>query len=1063
MAQFAPYGSTGNPPSYLGLSKEPDRPKPNKAMQHLFEGLGDLFSTAVSGVDELNQQGLKKDAFEQVDKIVSGDIQTLESQLIEGSGTGSTMPKADAAEQQASISGGIFTNRVDSEGNATSGKSTASGEPVPADIDRGMNQIKRIQDAKAVKKGNSVLYEGQVHEIAQNLLSKYGIGYRSHIESALDQATNTRAAAHRKALIDAVTNLNSGKDAAQKADESWLSAHAKYFINPDGSFNQEVFRKAQQYVGTTAFGRFKEYAGEQQALEFGNKRANDALEHENKVNGVNADRAERTSSGNLDRIYSASYTSWKFSTGQGELSLAEIEQKLAGIKSSGKEPNPTELQAYGRAIAQFKQNFYNLSRSALQSQEHNTGKVDERGVPIKMSLSQMMGPERANKLLDDKMKSLDMMINDVGAGHLTLATSTATITDQMGKNDAFRLIADPTIRRVRALSEAVGPNGKAFMDAYLTAGNYKGFDEVTKALTNVQFFDFTQTKVPGGLNRVSEDYGKIKPQEAKNPNSDYLKAGINMPSKVITDPKAPLEAKINMASNLSDPGTTDFISKFHKNEQIDIWATLSQPGVAKGIKALGNEQVWQEYKTWGAQTMVRLAQTYLSNIRDGMKENPALNIRWNPETQKIDYDNVIYGQPIPGGGQRPMGLPANAHIVAINKFNLMLNTYKNILAEDGEKITPEHLKAVGLDLTPKAHESWIGNAIVDAFSPKQTTDTNTPQLFQKGDIQSDSGTGTTSSGNTQNTPGTLLPGTTPNSTSEAPTGSGGPSNRTVGPRSEVTPTPRDYGNFNPNVEIPGAMKDTVLQKLSEAGANVKDFPAAVQNKFKEAGIFSSVKLTKEDFDSISDKAWAKVAKAVGAPVPKENVTGTSSVVVNNKEFSGFSLEAPTHSQGEKKGTWPEGIMSQDKAQILAVTDQSERVANVRGYGEQLTGTITVNGNTYKFINGGGGRGSIPFSEYSITNFRTAEQRASQGMINLGDTWDLNNVSDPMAGGTRTELRIHRAAKGGTAGCIGIVGSEGTWRQFVQDMKAQGPTKVVLGPSKEDEETNSLVRKASRPR
>lgn len=129
----------------------------------------------------------------------------------------------------------------------------------------------------------------------------------------------------------------------------------------------------------------------------------------------------------------------------------------------------------------------------------------------------------------------------------------------------------------------------------------------------------------------------------------------------------------------------------------------------------------------------------------------------------------------------------------------------------------------------------------------------------------------------------------------------------------------------------------------------------------------------------------------------------------------------------------------------AVTDQTQRLENVRGYGQQLTGSIVINGHNYHFINGGGGRGSIPFGSYSVSNFRSAEQRASQGLIHLGDTFDLNDVRDPLAGGTRTALRIHAAHGQGTLGCIGILGGPDKFEQFAKDMKAAGVTKLVLGP------------------
>lgn len=143
--------------------------------------------------------------------------------------------------------------------------------------------------------------------------------------------------------------------------------------------------------------------------------------------------------------------------------------------------------------------------------------------------------------------------------------------------------------------------------------------------------------------------------------------------------------------------------------------------------------------------------------------------------------------------------------------------------------------------------------------------------------------------------------------------------------------------------------------------------------------------------------------------------------------------------------WPAPMKSDHPGVIVAGTDQAQRVANVKGYGQQLTGTVTVNGNTYRFINGGGGRGSIPFGEYKVGNFRTAETRERAGMSKLGDTFDLSNVYDPMARDTRSALRIHQARGGGTAGCIGLVGGQDTWKRFVRDMQVSKPNMLRFGP------------------
>ncbi|MEN3233794.1 hypothetical protein PUR29_09290 [Methylobacterium ajmalii] len=107
---------------------------------------------------------------------------------------------------------------------------------------------------------------------------------------------------------------------------------------------------------------------------------------------------------------------------------------------------------------------------------------------------------------------------------------------------------------------------------------------------------------------------------------------------------------------------------------------------------------------------------------------------------------------------------------------------------------------------------------------------------------------------------------------------------------------------------------------------------------------------------------------------------------------------------------------------------------------------------YRFVNGGGGAGTIPHGAYDVTNFRDAASRKAQGLTNLGDTFDLNDVFDARAGRTRTALRIHEAHGDGTLGCIGIQGGAAAWRDFTGKMRTlveQGGGKYTLVLGSED--------------
>lgn len=154
--------------------------------------------------------------------------------------------------------------------------------------------------------------------------------------------------------------------------------------------------------------------------------------------------------------------------------------------------------------------------------------------------------------------------------------------------------------------------------------------------------------------------------------------------------------------------------------------------------------------------------------------------------------------------------------------------------------------------------------------------------------------------------------------------------------------------------------------------------------------------------------------------------------------------------------------------IAAITNE-DRTFNSKGYGARTTGEITVNGNTYQFINGGSGRGSIPHGNYDIGRFTTGKQRSQEGYKFRRDAFELSDVKDDSPGtkgqDDRRGLLIHDARGGVTAGCIGIVGD---FQKFQADLaiekkKNGGHLNLQLGgPGSIEMADSSKVAQAGAP-
>lgn len=123
------------------------------------------------------------------------------------------------------------------------------------------------------------------------------------------------------------------------------------------------------------------------------------------------------------------------------------------------------------------------------------------------------------------------------------------------------------------------------------------------------------------------------------------------------------------------------------------------------------------------------------------------------------------------------------------------------------------------------------------------------------------------------------------------------------------------------------------------------------------------------------------------------------------------------------------------ANQTAVFDQVVR--NAGRTNQMVQGRITINGNTYQFRSGGGGKGNLPKGDYKIERHRDYRKDASMSVGGEGYSFKMSDKYDPRVGATRTLLRIHPDGRGpGTIGCIGIVGDAATQRRFRADMLAE---------------------------
>lgn len=166
----------------------------------------------------------------------------------------------------------------------------------------------------------------------------------------------------------------------------------------------------------------------------------------------------------------------------------------------------------------------------------------------------------------------------------------------------------------------------------------------------------------------------------------------------------------------------------------------------------------------------------------------------------------------------------------------------------------------------------------------------------------------------------------------------------------------------------------------------------------------------------------------------DGVFGPQTFEAMRRTNGGASPDGPTPTTTGTSGVNDPNAQPGQPANRTATFD---RVYKKGQRSQMMEGRVTVNGRTYNFRSGGGGRGNLPPGDYKITPHLWNRSDRSMSVGGVGYSFAMSNKYDPRVGGTRTLLRIHPdGGSKGTIGCMGIIGNAAVQRQFREDMRAE---------------------------
>ncbi|MCP4501754.1 MAG: peptidoglycan-binding protein [Deltaproteobacteria bacterium] len=172
-----------------------------------------------------------------------------------------------------------------------------------------------------------------------------------------------------------------------------------------------------------------------------------------------------------------------------------------------------------------------------------------------------------------------------------------------------------------------------------------------------------------------------------------------------------------------------------------------------------------------------------------------------------------------------------------------------------------------------------------------------------------------------------------------------------------------------------------------------------------------------------------------AGLPIDGVVGANTKVAMNEVQSGKRKLADA---GQTNAPANVGGVVESRTNVPNNVAQFDRLTKTGQRNQMAHGRITVNGNTYDFRSGGGGRGNLPPGEYQVTRHLDRRSDKNSMMVDgVGYSFALSDKYDSRVGGERSLLRVHPDGGGpGTIGCIGVVGNGRVQEAFRKDMLAE---------------------------
>jgi hypothetical protein len=583
--------------------------------------------------------------------------------------------------------------------DATVDIGTTNDQTLPHQVQEADRRMSIIAQANKMGRYNDIQYYGEMQEINQRIASQYP-GYARYIQDRSAHWLGTNSAnAQRTAIQTTLAQLS----ATQKGDaEKWsneMERDRKFFLKPDGTFDERAFAGALAATDPNVRNGIRVSIARQAATEHSMDLKKKEMELESTSNTISDQRAQQHYT-QLAELETARYTERaQFNFAGRSMKIKDINEFVARVRATGGEVKPEVLAQLGAVAAQFEEGLDKALQKVELDPIYSGGRNIAGTVKDKASLTKIRDFYKENVFGSIK--------RNIGAGNMALATSMLNTTAGRQELAGFKLLENEVLGSWAGLEKAVGGQAAAaIVNHQITKMGGLGLDALSETTKRLRMQQIASSSNFGSLNTALEHFNMLNPApggvltpEQQRERATYLKSEIDTIKDFIVQKDAPAqspELAVRAARVITQAGSTEFITKFDKNQQMQVYANINAPEVQKKIKELSQNdpQLWKDYTEWNYYTFKRLYNTQIASLQQGVQDTAGTNLRWG-ENGQITFQNPRGLQ-----GQANAGVlsPSATTIQAINNLNTGLATLRGVAELNGEKLTPEFLKQFGITL-----------------------------------------------------------------------------------------------------------------------------------------------------------------------------------------------------------------------------------------------------------------------------------------------------------------------------------------------------------------------------